>query len=106
VLDGNGGQAQYKGQTILSQVEFYKMGQLNNLNAALRFENSNQADASTTKSSVDGVVIHESVGWGISVVLSSNISLRNIDVFAVSQIGVSLDQTTNVSADSVNVFGV
>jgi hypothetical protein len=81
------------------------MGQLNNFKAAIRFENSNQADASTNKSVVEGCVIHESVGWGVSVLLSSNITLKNIDVFDVTQIGVSLDQTTNVSADSVNVFG-
>jgi len=106
VLDANGNPTTYSGQTVLSQVEFYKMGQLNNQHAGLRFENSNQADSSTTKSSVDGVVIHENMGWGLSVKLSSNISLKNIDIFDTEQIGANLDQTTNVSADSVNVYGV
>ena len=32
---------EYKGQTVLKNVEFYKMGQLNNFKAAIRFENSN-----------------------------------------------------------------
>jgi hypothetical protein len=29
-------------------------------------------------------VIHESVGWGVNVNLSSNISLKNVDVFDVT----------------------
>jgi len=106
VLDSNGNPRTYAGQTVLSHVELYKMGQLNNQKAGLRFENSNQAIDSTTKSSVEGVSIHQNKGFGLSVKLSSNISLKNIDIFDTEQIGASLDQTTNVSADSVNVFGV
>ena len=106
VLDSAGKPTEYKGQTVLKNVEFYKMGQLNNFKAAIRFENSNQADDSTTKSEIENVAIHESVGWGVNINLSSNISLKNVDVFDVTQIGVSFDQTTSVSADSVNVFGV
>jgi len=55
---------------------------------------------------IENVVIHESIGWGVNIKLSSNIKLLNVDVFDVTQIGVSFDETTSVSADSVNVFGV
>ena len=82
------------------------MGQLNNFKAGIRFENNNLPSTSPAFSSVENCVIHENAGWGLSVVNSSNVSLKNIDVFDVEQIGVSLDGTTNVSADSVNVYGV
>jgi hypothetical protein len=41
VLNADGDAFDYKAQTILKNVEFYKMGQLNNQKAAIRFENSN-----------------------------------------------------------------
>ena len=40
-FDSNFDLIEYKGQTVLKNVEFYKMGQLNNFKAAIRFENSN-----------------------------------------------------------------
>ena len=40
-FDSNLDLIEYKGQTVLKNVEFYKMGQLNNFKAAIRFENSN-----------------------------------------------------------------
>lgn len=58
------------------------------------------------KSSVENVVIYDSIGWGISVKNSQNISLKNVNVFKTTQIGVSIDGSTNISADGVNVYGV
>ena len=83
------------------------MGQLNNFKAALRFDNSNLSNADgTAVSSIENVSIHESAGWGFSAVNSSNLSIKNVDIFDVEQIGFNLDQTTNVVADSINVLGV
>lgn len=106
MIDANNNQVTYQGLTTLRDVEFYKMGQLNNFKAALRFENSNLSSTAATKSTVEACVIHESVGWGVSVKYSQNIDLLKIDVFDVTQIGVSLDQNVNITADSVNVYGV
>jgi hypothetical protein len=106
LFDANANPIPYKGLTILKNVEFYKMGQRNNYHAALRFENSNFAANSTTFSRVESVAIHQSIGWGVSVKTSSNIILKNVDVFSVTQIGVSLDNNVNVTADSLNVYGV
>jgi polygalacturonase len=71
----------YQGYTSLTNVEFYKMGQRNNQHAALRFSDSNLPSTSTAFSSVEGCAIHESAGWGLKVINSSNITLKNIDVF-------------------------
>lgn len=82
------------------------MGQENNFKAAIRFENSMTSADDELKSSIENVVIHESIGWGVSIKNSQNISVKNVDVFKATQIGVSFDGVTNVSADGVNVFGV
>lgn len=105
MIDPLGNQVSFQGLTTLNNVEFFRMGQHNNFKAAIRFEGSNLASTGTT-SSVEGCVVHDSSGWGLSVKSSSNILLKSIDVFSAVQIGVSLDSTKNVKADSVNVFGV
>jgi hypothetical protein len=84
MFDAQGNQISYQGLTILKNVEFSRMGQLDNFHAAIRFENSNLPSTSTVLSSIDGIAIHSSVGWGISVKGSSNINLKNSDVFAVT----------------------
>lgn len=59
LLDSNGGQIDFKGSTTLKNVEFKKMGQLNNFKAALRFDNSNLSNADgTAVSSIENVSIH------------------------------------------------
>jgi len=105
-FDMNGNQINYYGKTTLKDVAFEKMGQLNNFKAAIRFENSMTSADDPLKSSVENCVISDSVGWGISILNSQNISLKNVNVFNVSQIGVSIDGATNVIADGVNVYGV
>jgi len=59
------------------------MGQLNNQHAALMFENSNRDEAGEL-SSVEGLAIHHSTGWGINIVNSSNISLKNSNIFGAA----------------------
>jgi hypothetical protein len=44
------------------------------------FENSNR-DATGELSSIDGLAIHHCTGWGINIVNSSNINLKNTNIF-------------------------
>lgn len=83
VFKPDGTSTTYQGLATLKNVEFYKMGQLNNQHAGLRFEGNKVADNSPAFSTVENCVIHESAGWGVSVTNSNNISLKNIDVFDV-----------------------
>jgi hypothetical protein len=81
IFNTDGTSVTFQGITTLNNVEFYKMGQLDNFKAALRFEGSNLPSTSAAFSAVEDCVIHEAAGWGVSVVNSSNIRLKNIDVF-------------------------
>lgn len=78
MFDTSGQTVTYQGITTLRDVEFYKMGQVNNFKAALRFENSKLPADSPLLSSVTSVAIHESAGWGIAINSSDNITLENI----------------------------
>lgn len=84
IFKTDGTSATYQGMTNLNNVEFFKMGQLNNFKAALRFDGSNLPIGSVSFSAVEDCVIHESAGWGVNVINSSNISLKNIDIFDVT----------------------
>jgi pectate lyase len=44
------------------------------------FENSKR-DSEGDVSSIEGVSIHHSTGWGINIVNSQNIILKNINIF-------------------------
>ena len=79
-MDAAGNTTNLSGLTILKNVEFTNMGQLNNFNAAIMFENSKRA-TTVDLSLVENCVIHHAVGWAIHITNSSNITLRNSDVF-------------------------
>ena len=59
-FDSAGTETTLRGLTILDNVEFFKMGQLNTEKAAIRFERSNIPDTATEFSSVTNCAIHDS----------------------------------------------
>lgn len=80
LLDQDGKEVIFTGLTILKNVELYNMGQQNNQHAGLMFENSKR-DAAGDVSLIEGITIHHSTGWGINIVNSQNIILKNINIF-------------------------
>ena len=78
-MDAAGNTSTLTGLTVLKNVEFTKMGQLNNFNAAIMFENSKRTTGDF--SLVENCVIHHAVGWAIHIKNSSNITLKNSDIF-------------------------
>jgi hypothetical protein len=80
LLDYDGNEVKFSGLTILKNVELFNMGQQNNQHPGLMFENSKR-DSEGDVSSIEGVSIHHSTGWGINIVNSQNIILKNINIF-------------------------
>jgi hypothetical protein len=104
-LDYNGNEVKFSGLTILKNVELFNMGQHNNQHPALMFENSKR-DASGDISLIEGVAIHHSRGWGINIVNSQNIILKNSNIFGAVELGVNLSSVHNIVGDGVNVFNI
>lgn len=81
------------------------MGQHNNQHAGLMFENSKR-DSEGDVSLIEGVTIHHSAGWGINIVNSQNIIIKNTNIFGAVELGVNLSSVHNVNGDGVNVFNI
>jgi hypothetical protein len=106
LLDTTGNPQNFSGVAHLENVEFKNMGQQNNFKAALNFWNSLRKDTETEFSTVKGISIHKSQGWGIRVQNSQNISFKDSIVFQATQIGINLISAKYITADNTNVVGV
>lgn len=96
----------YQGLTVLHNVEFAYMGQKNRDVAAVTFINSKLLSNAPVLSELKGVTIHDGAGWGISIEDSQYITIKDVIIFNVTQIGVNLNKTDFVSLDTVYVYGV
>lgn len=88
-----------KGSSILSNVEIYNCSQVDTENAALRF-----SSASSSYSEVSDSAIHSGRGWGINVVNSANILLKNNNIFGFQPMGMAVDSARNITIEG-NVLG-
>ena len=106
LIDTTGKEQSFSGIAHLHNVELRNMGQQNNFKAALNFWNSLRPSTETEFSSIKGLSIHKTQGWGIRVENSQNISFKDSVVFQATQIGVNLIGAKYITADNTNVVGV
>jgi len=106
LLDSDFYEQLYQGLTVLHNVEFAYMGQKNRDVAAITFINSKLRSDAPVRSELIGVSIHDGAGWGVSIEDSQYITIKDLIIFNVEQIGINLDKTDFVSLDTVYVYGV
>jgi len=82
------------GQLVLDNVEVYNCSQADTAKAAVRFEGVTDKASSITNS-----VIHNGLGWGVSITASANVVMRNNVVFSFKPFGVSMLSVSNMIFD-------
>jgi len=82
------------GQLLLDNVEVYNCSQANTAKAAVRFEGVTAKSSSITNS-----VIHNGLGWGVSITSAANVVMRNNVIFSFKPFGVSMLTVSNITFD-------
>jgi len=84
------------GQLTMDNVEMWHVGQRQTFKAGLRFDS-----ATTNTHTVTNSVIHEGLGWGLSVTLSKNVNVSNTQVIGFKAVGVSIHSSHDVTMDGI-----
>jgi len=73
------------GQLTMDNVEMYHVGQKQTFKAGLRWSGAFAKDQLVTNS-----VIHEGLGWGMSVTTSAKVTVKDTQVIGFKAIGISI----------------
>lgn len=85
------------GQLLLDNVEVYNCSQANTAKAAVRFEGVTASPENA--SSITNSVIHNGLGWGVSITSAANVLMRNNVIFSFKPFGVSMLTVSNITFD-------
>jgi len=74
------------------------MSQKDTAKAAIRFEG-----ALTSEHSVTNTVIHQGLGWGMSITTAANISVSNTYIIGCKTFGLNIVSSNTITIDSIFV---
>jgi hypothetical protein len=83
------------GQVIMDNVEIYNCSQTNTLKAAFRVEGS--IPGAVNASSLTNSAVHHGLGWGIHIINSAHVLIKDNVIFGFKPIGVGFQTINNVT---------